>query len=151
MGLSVRAATASDIATLVELMAEFHAESGRTLDRRRAAASFAALLADAALGAAWLVERDGEVAGHAVMTFRFGIDHGAAVAVLDDLFVRPAHRRHGAARAMLTAMLADCRRRGARALQVEVGRGNAAAQALYAGFGLRADTDDRQTLSANID
>jgi hypothetical protein len=71
----VREATADDVGTLVELMAEFYAESGFVLDRQRAARAFAVLLDDARLGRVWLVERavagaaPRDVAGYVVATF----------------------------------------------------------------------------------
>ena len=46
-------------------------------------------------------------------------------------------RRRGIAQHALNTLLDECRRRGIRALQVEVDRDNAAAYALYASFNLR--------------
>ena len=49
----MRSATTDDTQTLVDLMAEFYAESGYVLDRPHAAAAFSELLADPRLGRAW--------------------------------------------------------------------------------------------------
>ena len=54
----MRPATTDDTQTLVDLMAEFYAESGFVLDRRHTAAAFSALLGDPRLGRVWLIERD---------------------------------------------------------------------------------------------
>ena len=52
----MREAGRADVPELVGLMRAFYAESGFTLDEERAAAGFAALLADARLGRVWLIE-----------------------------------------------------------------------------------------------
>jgi ribosomal protein S18 acetylase RimI-like enzyme len=141
---AARPATHADIATLVDLMAAFHAESRHPLDREQAARSFAALLAHPDRGAAWLVRDGGSVAGHVVLTLRHSMEHGGIEGQIDDLFIVPEHRRGGAATAALGAVIAQCRQRGVLALQVEVGPENAAGHALYSRFGLALRTGERQ-------
>ena len=51
--------------------------------------------------------------------------------------VRPAERRRGAGRRLLTAVIDHVREAGARSLLLEVGVDNAAARALYAAAGFR--------------
>ena len=55
---------------------------------------------------------------------------------LDDLFVRPAHRRRGMGAALLAAALADATRRGAHEVRLGAAMGDASLIALYrrAGF-----------------
>jgi len=138
----VRRATADDEATLVGLMAEFYAESGYALDRGHAAAAFAALLADPRLGLVWLIEHEGRVAGYVVLTFVFGMEYGGPMAVIDDLFVRPAFRDAGLGTAALVLVREACVAAGVRAISVEVAADNAPAQAVYRRAGL-AMTDRR--------
>lgn len=145
-GITVRPARAPDIPCLVALMREFYAESSYPLDNTWAAAAFEHLLREPSLGAVWLVEDAGVAAGHVVMTVRFAMEVGGLLGSVDDLFVRPAHRRRGAASAALDAVLTECRRRGCRALSVEVGADNHPAIALYRRFGLVAGDDGRLTL-----
>jgi GNAT superfamily N-acetyltransferase len=130
-------ASSVDIPELVGLMREFYAEADLALDDDWAASSFSALLGDPARGAAWIAKVDNVPAGHAVLTLRHSMEFGGLDAFVDDLFVRPGHRRRGLGRALLTALFDDCRRRGTLAVHVETGEGNAAARALYAGFGMR--------------
>lgn len=144
----VRRATPADLATLVELMAEFYAEAAQPLDRAWATASFARLLGSGALGAVWLATRDGQPAGHAVLTVRHSMEFGGGDGFVDDLFVRPAHRRHGLGDALLRELFAEAKRRRLHALHVEVGRDNAPAQALYARFSLK--DRQRQLLTATL-
>jgi ribosomal protein S18 acetylase RimI-like enzyme len=145
--VSVRLAGPSDIPELVELMEEFYAESSVPLDCDWAARSFAALIAEPARGAVWLLEVDREVAGHVVLSLRFAMEYGGLSAYIDDLFVRPPFRRRGAATAGLDALIAVCRHRGCRSLHVEVDPQDAAALSLYRRYGLASGSERRQQLS----
>ena len=141
-------ATLADVPDLVELMREFYAEASFPLDHGWAARSFSDLMADPSRGGAWLIERDGALAGHAVLSVRHAMEFGGLIAYIDDLFIRKGHRRQGAARAGLEALLDDCRHRGCRSIHVEVGPDNVAANALYRSHGLRPGADERRQLSA---
>jgi ribosomal protein S18 acetylase RimI-like enzyme len=142
----VSPATVGDIPSLVELMREFYAESSHALDAAWAAGSFQRLLAEPAWGGVWLARHGEVVAGHVVLVVRYGMEHGALAAHIDDLFVRPQFRRRGVACALLSEVLDECRRRGCQSLHVEVDGGNRAAVALYGRFGLGAFQDGRVTL-----
>jgi GNAT superfamily N-acetyltransferase len=141
-----RAAGQSDIPPLVDLMQEFYAESAFPLDRSWATRAFAYLIGQPVYGAAWLIERDRTPIGHVVLSVRMTMEFGGLSGYIDDLFVRPAHRRMGGAAAGLEAVLSECRRRGCRSLHVEVGADNEPALALYRRYGLRPGTDNRQML-----
>jgi GNAT superfamily N-acetyltransferase len=137
MPITTLRASSVDIPALVGLMREFYAEAGHALDDDWAASSFSALLGDPARGMAWIVKVDSVPAGHAVLTFRHSMEFGGLDAFVDDLFVRPGHRRRGLGRSLLAELFDECRRRGVLAVHVEAGEGNAAARSLYASFGMR--------------
>lgn len=143
----MRRSTVDDAETLVELMAEFYAESGYVLDRRHAAAAFSALLADPRLGFVWLIEQAPAVAGYVVVTLVFGMEYGGPMAVVDDFFVRPAFRNAGLGTAALAQVREVCVAAGVRAMRVEVAADNAAAQAVYRHTGF-AMTDSRLMTAA---
>lgn len=145
-----RAAREADIDALIGLMRAFYAESGYPLDADWAAASFRALLAQPALGAVWLAQADGRAVGHAVLTVRHAMEFGGPLGIVDDLYVAPAWRRRGIARALLDALRGECRSRGCRAWQVEVGAGNASAQALYRRLGFAPVSSERQLLCGEL-
>lgn len=132
----MRPAGPDDVQPLVGLMAEFYAESGYTLDRRAASEAFAALLAEPRLGRIWLVDQDAASVGYVVLTLRFGMEYGGLMAAVDDFYVRPAARNRGAGSAALARVRECCAGLGVRAMTVEVGDENDAAQAVYrrAGF-----------------
>ncbi len=148
--LAVRVATADDIGPLVHLMDEFYAESGYQLDAQWAASSFAALCSRPDWGRAWLADSDGMPVGHAVLTVRYTMEHGGLSGYVDDLFVRPSFRRRGVASGLLREVFQDCRARGCKAVQVEVGGANVAARAVYAKFGLKPLQDGRLLLAGSL-
>jgi len=149
-GTAVEPASAADIPALVLLMEAFYLESAQALDRPWATKGFSTLLADPALGGAWLLRRDGQAAGYTVLTVGFSMAYGGMTGCIDDLFVCPEHRRHGLGTAALNAALAECRRRGLLALQVEVGRDNRSAIRLYQPCGLRLRADGRLVLRVDL-
>jgi ribosomal protein S18 acetylase RimI-like enzyme len=73
----------------------------------------------------------------AQMRFRFGIWRAGTECLLEDLFVQEDARRQGLGQAMMDAVLVRAMERGARQLELDVFEGNAAAIALYEGYGLR--------------
>jgi GNAT superfamily N-acetyltransferase len=132
----LRKASPDDVPRLVALMAEFYAEAAYPLNHQRAAEAFAALLADEHLGQVWFIHADSKDVGHVIVTLCFSMEYGGLIAFVDDLFVQAAFRRAGLGTAALAEVRAFCAKRGVRAVLVETGPDNVAAQALYrrAGF-----------------
>jgi GNAT superfamily N-acetyltransferase len=137
----MRRAEHRDIPTLVSLMAEFYAESGFTLDLEMARKAFADILGDERLGYVWVIEAEGQDAGHMVVTVRYAMEYGGLIGCLDDLYVSPAWRNRGLSTAALAQVRHFCRNSGMRALTVEVGHDNGPARNVYrrAGFEEAAD------------
>lgn len=127
----MRPAETDDLQTLTDLMADFYAEGGYILDRPHAEAAFTSLLADARLGRVWLIEQGFAAVGYVVSTFVFAMEYGGVSAVVDDFYVRPASRGAGLGTAALAEVRRACDELGMRAMRVEVGGDNAAAQAVY--------------------
>ena len=134
----MRPAKTDDVPKLLDLMADFYAESGYVLDRTRAADAFTALLADPGLGRVWLIEQGSEAVGHVIVTFVFAMEYGGMTAVVDDFYVRPASRGAALGTAALAEVRRVCVELGMRAMRVEVGRDNAVAQAVYRHVGFEA-------------
>jgi len=149
--MTVRRAHSADVGALIALMREFYAESGFPLDQQWARGAFTRLIEDPELGCVWLAEHNDAPVGHTVLTLRYTMEHGAPSGYIDDLFVRPEFRRRGAARALLSALIAECRLRGCKALYVEVGDRNTPAMHLYEQMGLKPFQDGRVLLSGEID
>lgn len=143
-------ATLDDIPLLVELMGEFYAESNYPLDKQWATATFSALLGDNSLGAVRIILQDSEPAGYVVLTIQFSMEYGGLLGIIDDLFIRPACRRRGLARALLSSLFDECNRREALAVRVEVGQDNDAAKLLYQSYGLEPHEDGREMLRVRL-
>jgi len=146
----IQRASSADIPVLVDLMGEFHAESGYPLDRDWAAASFGRLLDDRARGVAWIAQAGGEPAGHVVLVLRHSMEFGGLTGIIDDLFVRPEYRRQGIGTALVGVAFEECRKLGAAAVEVEVGVDNPAAGNLYRSFGLAPNDDGRLSLAIRL-
>ena len=145
---NVRSAAKNDVPVLVELMREFYAESKYSLDGDWAVRSFNQLLQSTERGAAWISFRGSDPAGYVVLTTRHSMEFGGLDGFVDDLFVRPAFRRHGVGASLLTELFRECSKRRVLAVHVEVGSGNTAVQALCRRFGL--SNNGRQLFTARI-
>jgi GNAT superfamily N-acetyltransferase len=78
-----------------------------------------------------VAEVDGEVAAMALWFLSFSTWDGVAGIYLEDLFVRPRFRRRGVARALLSALAAECVQKGYTRLSWAVLNWNSDAIALY--------------------
>jgi GNAT superfamily N-acetyltransferase len=144
----MRKASPDDVQQLVTMMNEFYAEGGYPLNHQRATEAFETLLADDRLGYVWFIQSDGQNVGYVVLTLCYSMEYGGLSAIVDDLFVRLPFRRAGLATGALAKVRDFCTKRGVRAMHVETGRDNAAAQAVYrrAGF----THTDRQLLTLRL-
>lgn len=126
-----RAATPGDLDALLALQRAYYGEDGYGFDPDVARTALARLLADPALGQAWLAEQDGRAVAYAVLTLGWSLELGGRDAFLDELYVTPAARGCGLGRAGLAAVEAGARSRGVRILHLEVEHDKPAAHALY--------------------
>ena len=123
-----------DAGRLITLVAAFHDESGRAVGSLQAGA-IRGLLADPRLGRAWICAFGEEDCAYGLAYFRHSLDHGGAVAILDDLYVRPEFRQQGLGRAMLMAIEADLAAGGLLAIMLRFDPEDASAGAFYAKAG----------------
>ena len=131
----MRKASLSDVQLLVRMMAEFYSDSPYTLNPRRATDAFTALLSDERLGSIWILQSNSQDVGYVVLTLCHSMTFGGLVAVVDDFFILPAFRGAGLGKAAMAEVRSYCATRGVRAIQVETGRENAVALAVYRGAG----------------
>lgn len=88
-----------------------------------------------------IAEVDGQVAAGALWFLNFSTWDGAAGIYLEDLYVRPAFRRRGLARALLAELARECIAAGYTRLTWAVLDWNADAIALYDSVGGRQQTE----------
>jgi ribosomal protein S18 acetylase RimI-like enzyme len=83
----------------------------------------------------FVAEIDGVVAGAASLWIQPRLNWTTPQAWIPDLYVDPAFRRRGAARALIDACADEARRRGCHALVLESGHHRAEAHQLYEAYG----------------
>lgn len=113
--VTVRAARAQDVPLLLALFGEL-AEYERLEHELRATEQLlhAALFGERPAAEALIAERDSQPAGYALFFPTFSTFLAVPGVWLEDLFVRPAHRRAGVGRALLAAVAARACERGGR-------------------------------------
>jgi ribosomal protein S18 acetylase RimI-like enzyme len=84
----------------------------------------------------FVAELDGAIAGAVSLWFRPRLNWTTLEAWIPDLYVDPAFRRRGAARALLDACVQAARERGCHRLVLESGHERAEAHQLYESYGL---------------
>ena len=114
----MRAATPADVPLLLEMFRELavyehleHAMSGTAEMVERA------LFGEQPAAEALLAERGGEAAGYAVFFPTFSTFRATSGIWLEDLYVRPDHRRGGVGRALVAAVAARVLERGGERLE----------------------------------
>ncbi|HYO03072.1 MAG TPA: GNAT family N-acetyltransferase [Mycobacterium sp.] len=100
-----------------------------------------ALFGEPASVQACLAEVDGEPAAMVLWFYNFSTWDGVAGIYLEDLFVRPAFRRHGLARALLSTLARECVTKGYTRLTWAVLDWNSNAIALYDSVGGHPQTE----------
>jgi ribosomal protein S18 acetylase RimI-like enzyme len=128
-----------DLPTLLDLMREFYPQQQMRLDEKAATTAAKKLINDPALGEIYLIFRGADLAGYFALTFCFSLEFHGRFALLDELYIRQAFRRQKLGHAVVAFAEARCKETGIKALRLEVGRQNAAAQALYRAAGLEQD------------
>jgi GNAT superfamily N-acetyltransferase len=134
--LLIRDARPEDVPLLLQLLREL-AEYERLADRVRATEELfdRALFSERPAAEALIAERGGEAVGYALFFPTFSTFLAIQRIWLEDLFVRPGHRKSGAGRALLAAVAARARERGAERLEWSALDWNELALGFYRGLG----------------
>jgi GNAT superfamily N-acetyltransferase len=149
-GHEVRQARPAELASVLDLAAAFYAEDGFTTPVWQLRDNLLLLLDSESARVAIACGHDKGIVGFAITTFRFGLECGR-IGELEDLFVRPAHRRTGIASALIDDSADWARSRNCRALELVVApNGNDVAH-LFGYYARRGFTDEgRRLLSRNL-
>ena len=135
--MSFRPAAASDVPALLELMRTFYVEEGYPFSDAGARDAVGYLLENDRVGRIWVAQGDHGPLGYVVLTFGYSLEHHGVVAFVDEVFVAANSRGRGLGTSALALAEAECRALGVRTLQLEVERGNVAAQELYRRSGFK--------------
>jgi GNAT superfamily N-acetyltransferase len=129
--ISLVAATAADVPTLLPWLQDFYAHERIPFDPATSAATLRELFDNPAFGRIFVLVADGAEVGYAAVALGFSLEFGGRSAFLDELYVRPSSRGQGIGTLALRLLQDACRRLGARSLALEVDLENAGAEALY--------------------
>jgi GNAT superfamily N-acetyltransferase len=134
--LEIRQARPDDVPLLLALFREL-AEYERLQDQLQATEELLerALFSERPAAEALVAERDRAAVGYALFYPTFSTFLAIQGVWLEDLFVRPAHRKSGAGRALLAAVAARARDRGAERLEWSALDWNELALGFYRGLG----------------
>jgi GNAT superfamily N-acetyltransferase len=140
--LLIRAAVPGDGALILTLVREL-AEYERLAEEVQATGELfeRALFGERPSAEALIAERDGDTAGYALFYPTFSTFLAIQGIWLEDLYVRPPHRKAGTGRALLAAVAALLRERGGERLEWSALDWNELALGFYRGLGARAMSD----------
>ena len=130
-----RSAGPDDLDVVLALQREYYAGEFYPHDEMEARRALSHLVESPSTGLVWLAEDGPEAFAYVVLTVGYSLEYRGADAFVDELFVRSSHRGRGVGRAALEVVEAECRRRGVRALHLEVELDKPEAFGLYRRFG----------------
>ena len=130
--------TEDRVASLLPMVAAYHAFEGIDSSAANRECAVRTLLAQPEFGSIWLIRSAGELAGYIVLCRGFSIEFNGFDAFIDEFFLAEAFRGHGIGGRVLELVCDEARRRDIGALHLEVARDNAPARRLYARAGFEA-------------
>ena len=134
--MNVRPALPADIPRLLALIRRYWDFEGiQGFNALRVELVLKQLLAEAALGAAWVAEDAEELLGYAIVVHVLSVEHQGLMAEIDEFFVLPEARSRGIGGELLKTLEASLARHGYVRLQLQLARTNATARAFYASRG----------------
>jgi diamine N-acetyltransferase len=128
-------ATVADEAAVLPLMREFYAHEGLDFDEARTLSAFRKLAADPNLGRLWIFRVGAEPVGYLALTVCFSLEFAGRYALVDELYVREAHRGRGIGARALEVAVRACGELDVPAVRLEVDVGNIRAMELYRRLG----------------
>lgn len=128
-----------DLPKLIALMQEFYADQHMTFDEAVATAAVQAALRNGSLGRIFLIFTGDDVAGYFVLTFCFSLEFHGRFGMVDELYVREKYQGRGIGTQAEALAATICKNEGLRALRLEVGKENPAAESLYARLGFNVE------------
>jgi ribosomal protein S18 acetylase RimI-like enzyme len=133
-----RMPTPRDLPALVGLVQALYREDqpGAEITIEKVLTTVRELDRDHTKGSMFVFEREGLLAGYAILVPYWSNELGGTILIIDELYVEPAQRRKGIASEFLT-LVRKVAPSTVRALQLEVNRGNRAALAFYRKLGFR--------------
>jgi GNAT superfamily N-acetyltransferase len=146
MTVRIRPALPSDRAAIHDLLAAQLVEHQLPAEAARIARGLDAAFRPGSPAWLFVAEREGQPVGVLLANQIVSVEKGGETLWIEELYVTPAARRKGVARAILEHVANEARRRGLRALDLEVVPSQQAAFALYRSLGFQDVPRQRLTL-----
>jgi GNAT superfamily N-acetyltransferase len=133
---SLQPASAANLNAILDFSQRLNEEDpaftgGIRFNREAVQAALEQLLADPSLGQVWLIYAGSQPAGYVVLTYSFSLESYGRDALIDELYITPAHRSQGLGRWVIDQLAGFAQSTGATRLYLEVERPNSRAQAFY--------------------
>jgi len=131
LSVSLQAATAADIPSILPWMTDFYEHEHIAFERSASEAVLRELTSTPACGNVFLLYANSQAVGYAVLAHTYSLEFGGHAAFLDELYVQPDARGLGVGSLALRLLQEEAKRVGARAIALEVHADNTQADALY--------------------
>jgi ribosomal protein S18 acetylase RimI-like enzyme len=130
--IQIRSAEASDLSGLVDLIARYWEHEGiPNFDAAEQRSLLERLLADPALGRAFVALRGADLVAYLIGVFVLSLEHRGLTVEIDELFVIAGERSRGVGVALLRTAEASFREIGCTSIQLQLERGNERARHFY--------------------
>lgn len=135
---TLRVASEADLDKLSPMVGRYHETEGIVSSPGLRREALSALLREQCRGLVWLILWDGTTVGYIAVCFCYSIEFGGRDAYIDEFFIKEEHRAKGFGTQVINLVIAELRRKGVRALGLEVGHDNNPAKGLYSRCGFEA-------------
>jgi ribosomal protein S18 acetylase RimI-like enzyme len=133
--VAIRVARLADRPELLRLIRAYYRLDHIRFDARAMEPALARLLRSRALGRVWIMQDGAKAVGYVVLTFNYDLEFDGLEGLVTDLFVEAKYRGTGLGKRALEVVDDYCRKRGIRAVELQVESNNTAAQAFYRKIG----------------
>jgi ribosomal protein S18 acetylase RimI-like enzyme len=118
--VTLRLGTSADLDDLLPRTRALNEHEGIDLSDARLRAALCQLLTSPELGGVWVIVRDGQTIGYAIVTYGFDLEFDGRDAHLTELWIDPSHRGGGAAAGALELLMTELVARGVNAVHLQV-------------------------------
>lgn len=120
-----------DIPVVIAMMEEFYAIDNYPIDADVSRGLMHEFLENDALGRGWIILKENEPVGYAIMTFVFSFEYKGRIAFLDELFISEKARGLGFGKRALDFVTEQAKMLSVKIIYLEIEGHNTVAQKLY--------------------
>lgn len=120
-----------DVPVVIAMMEDFYAIDNYPIDTNVSRELMLEFLENESLGRGWLILKDNEPVGYAILTFVFSFEYKGRIAFLDELFIAPTTRGLGFGKQALDFISVQAKALSIKIIYLEIEGHNTVAQQLY--------------------